>query len=119
MADQKVSDAALLKLEGDLTIKFNSVKGQLQKLHATIDSLEGKWQGIGANHFNVKQDQINNRMVSLAKQLLQFQEAIKAARTISGNNEDEIRAALSGVDVVDGYSGDASATAKTSNLNNF
>ncbi|NEE21354.1 WXG100 family type VII secretion target, partial [Streptomyces sp. SID7499] len=41
MADQKVSDAALLKLEGDLSIKFDSVKGQLQKLHATIDGLEG------------------------------------------------------------------------------
>lgn len=117
MADQKVSDAALLKLEGDLTMRFESVKGQLRRLHAMIDSLEGKWQGIGANHFNVKQDQINNRMVSLAKQLLQFQEAIKAARTISGNTEDEIRDALNGVDVVDGYS--SAATAKASSLNDL
>ncbi|MBK3556991.1 WXG100 family type VII secretion target [Streptomyces rubiginosohelvolus] len=99
MADQKVSDAALLKLEGDLTIKFEAVKGQVKKLHATIDNLEGKWQGIGANHFNQKQTEINNRMVDLAKQLAGFQESIKAARTISGDNEDEIRAALTSVDV--------------------
>ncbi|MFI1221815.1 MULTISPECIES: WXG100 family type VII secretion target [unclassified Streptomyces] len=117
MADQKVSDAALLKLEGDLTIKFDSVKGQLRKLHATIDSLEGKWQGIGANHFNAKQEQINNRMVSLAKQLLHFQESIKAARTISGNNEDEILQALKGVDVVEGHS--SAATNRASSLNDF
>ncbi|WP_228995025.1 WXG100 family type VII secretion target [Streptomyces sp. DH8] len=113
MADQKVSDAALLKLEGDLTIKFESVKSQLKSLHATIDNLEGKWQGIGANHFNTKQTEINNRMVSLGKQLLSFQEAIKAARVISGDNEDEIRQALQGVDVVEGY------TPPKSSLNNF
>ncbi|MFF8964824.1 WXG100 family type VII secretion target [Streptomyces globisporus] len=113
MADQKVSDAALLKLEGDLTIKFEAVKGQVKKLHATIDNLEGKWQGIGANHFNQKQTEINNRMVDLAKQLAGFQESIKAARTISGDNEDEIRAALTSVDV-QGPTGDSK-----SNLNGY
>ncbi|MGW1292271.1 WXG100 family type VII secretion target [Streptomyces sp. NPDC002533] len=99
MADQKVSDAALLKLEGDLSIKFEAVKGQLKKLHAVIDNLEGKWQGIGANHFNQKQTEINHRMVDLGKQLARFQDSIKAARTISGDNEDEIRAALGSVEV--------------------
>ncbi|OCC07902.1 WXG100 family type VII secretion target [Streptomyces sp. PTY087I2] len=104
MADQKVSDAALLKLESDLSIKFEAVKGQVKKLHATIDNLEGKWQGIGANHFNSKQTEINNRMVKLAKQLARFQDSIKAARTISGDNEEEIRAALASVDVQAGSS---------------
>lgn len=46
-------------------------------------------------------------MVSIAHRLLNFQEAIKAARTIKDNTEDEIRQALQGVDVVGGYSGDA------------
>ncbi|MFJ1802489.1 WXG100 family type VII secretion target [Streptomyces sp. NPDC098077] len=117
MADQKVSDAALLKLEGDLSIKFDSVKGQLRQLHATIDNLEGKWKGIGANHFNQKQTEINNRMVSLAKQLVRFQESIKAARTISGDNEDEIRQALAGVDVVAGHN--TAAKEQSSSLNSF
>ncbi|MFG2562519.1 WXG100 family type VII secretion target [Streptomyces sp. NPDC048496] len=119
MADQKLSDAALLKLEGELSTRFDSVKGQLKKLQATIDSLEGAWKGIGAGAFNTKQDEINQKMVSIAHRLLNYQEAIKAARTISGNTEDEVKQALQGVDVVSGYSGDAAAEARTSNLNDF
>ncbi|MFJ9635864.1 MULTISPECIES: WXG100 family type VII secretion target [unclassified Streptomyces] len=118
-ADQKVSAEALLRLEGQLSERFDSVKGQLKQLQATIDSLEGAWKGIGAGHFNQKQSEINKSMVGIGNELLRFQEAIKAARTISGDNEDQIKAALMGVDVVDGYSGDAAATARTSNLNNF
>ncbi|ARF75644.1 WXG100 family type VII secretion target [Kitasatospora albolonga] len=118
-ADQKVSDSALIGLENALTERFDSVKGQLSQLNATIDSLEGAWQGIGAGQYNIKQAEINRRIVSIGKELLRFQEAIKAARTISGNTEDEVKAALMGVDVVDGYSGDAAATARVSNLNNF
>ncbi|NEE05116.1 WXG100 family type VII secretion target, partial [Streptomyces sp. SID7499] len=49
--------------------------------------------------------------------LLHFQESIKAARTISGNNEDEILAALKGVDVVEGHS--SAATNRASSLNDF
>lgn len=41
MADQKLSDEMLLKLEGELSKRFDSVKGQLKTLQATIDSLEG------------------------------------------------------------------------------
>ncbi|MFF2010883.1 WXG100 family type VII secretion target [Streptomyces sp. NPDC058195] len=119
MADQKLSDAALRKLEGELTTRFDSVKGQLKTLQGTIDSLEGAWQGIGAGAFNTKQEEINRKMVSIARRLLHFQEAIKAARTISSNTEDEIRQALHGVDVVSGYSGDAAAEARISNLNKF
>ncbi|MFI1184676.1 WXG100 family type VII secretion target [Streptomyces californicus] len=101
--DQKVSDAVLQGVENALTVKFDSVKDKLKRLQATIDSLEGNWQGIGANHFNKKQTEINNRMVGLGHQLLSFQESIKAARTISGDNEDAVRQALQGVDVVPGY----------------
>ncbi|MFD7068598.1 WXG100 family type VII secretion target [Streptomyces sp. NPDC059913] len=119
MADQKLSDAALRKLEGELTTRFDSVKGQLKTLQGTIDGLEGHWKGIGAGAFNAKQEEINRRMASIARRLLNFQEAIEAARTISGNTEEEVKQALQGVDVVGGYSGDAVAEARTSNLNNF
>ncbi|MEU8706824.1 WXG100 family type VII secretion target [Streptomyces sp. NPDC048565] len=115
MADQKLSDDMLLKLENELGTRFDSVKAQVKNLQATIDSLEGAWKGIGANAFNGKQDEINKRMGNIAVRLANYQEAIKAARTISGNNEDEIRQALQGVDVVDGYS--AGAEAKTSAIN--
>ncbi|MFE9728284.1 WXG100 family type VII secretion target [Streptomyces sp. NPDC005794] len=111
MADQKLSDDALIKIESELTTRFESVRGQIKTLQGTIDSLEGAWKGIGATAFNSKQDDINRRMGNIAVRMANFQEAIKAARVISGNTEDEIKAALQGVDVVDGYS--AGAEAKT------
>ncbi|WP_299533126.1 WXG100 family type VII secretion target [uncultured Streptomyces sp.] len=119
MADQKVTEHSLIRLENELSTRFDSVKGQLRQLQATIDSLEGAWKGIGAGAFNQKQEAINRNMVSIGNRLLNFQEAIKAARTISGNTEDEVKAALQGVDVVEGYSGDAAATAAVSNLSKF
>ncbi|MEV0010908.1 WXG100 family type VII secretion target [Streptomyces sp. NPDC051840] len=117
MADQKLSDEMLLKLEGELTKRFDSVRGQLKTLQATIDSLEGAWKGIGASAFNAKQADINLKMGNIATRLVNFQEAIKAARTISGNTEDEIRQALQGVDVVGGYS--TGSEAKTSAINSL
>ncbi|MEV7421980.1 MULTISPECIES: WXG100 family type VII secretion target [unclassified Streptomyces] len=119
MAVQKVNGVSLGKLQNELTENFESVKGQLRALQGTIDSLEGAWKGIGAGEFNRKQTAINERMVSLGKQLLKYQEAIEAARTISGNTEKEVEAALRGIDVVDGYSGDANAERKMSNLNGY
>lgn len=107
MAVQKVNEVALIKLQTELTKSFESVKGQLQRLHATIDGLEGQWQGIGAGAFNTKQAQINQNMVRIGKLLLKFQEAIEAARRISGNTEDEVRAAMQVIDVTPGYAGSA------------
>ncbi|MFC8231126.1 WXG100 family type VII secretion target [Streptomyces sp. NPDC057287] len=115
MADQKLSDEMLLKLENELTTRFDSVKSQVKTLQATIDSLEGAWKGIGASAFNGKQDEINRKMGDIAIRLVNYQEAIKAARTISGNTEDDIRQALQGVDVVAGHSGGSEA--KTSAIN--
>ncbi|MFE9851416.1 WXG100 family type VII secretion target [Streptomyces sp. NPDC005576] len=120
MADQKVTEHSLLQLENELSTRFDSVKGQLKTLQATIDSLEGAWKGIGANAFNEKQRQINDNMVSIGNRLQNFQEAIKAARTISGNTEDEVEAALRGIDVVPGYTGgDSGSSAPTSSLSSF
>lgn len=120
MAVQKVNGHSLQQLELELTARFDSVKGQLQKLQATIDSLEGAWRGIGAGAFNQKQTEINQSMARIARQLLKFQEAIKAARTIAGNTDDEVLAAMRGIDVVSGYQGDAAATrAATSGLSSL
>ncbi|WP_434597291.1 WXG100 family type VII secretion target [Streptomyces sp. A5-4] len=119
MSVQKVNGQALGQLQVELTTNYDSVKRQLHNLQATIDSLEGAWKGIGAGAFNAKQTQINNNMVKIGKLLLKFQEAIQAARTISGNTEDEVEAALKGIDVAEGYSGDAGAERATSNLNKY
>ncbi|MDT9681354.1 WXG100 family type VII secretion target [Streptomyces sp. TRM76323] len=119
MAVQKVNGVALKGLQDELTRNFDDVKSQLSVLQATIDSLEGAWAGIGAGAFNQKQDAINRNMVGIGKLLLNFQEAIEAARTIAGNTDTEVEAALRGVDVAEGYSGDAKAEARTSNLSNY
>ncbi|MEU8889010.1 WXG100 family type VII secretion target [Streptomyces sp. NPDC048442] len=113
MAVQKVNDVALAKLQTELTRNFDNVKGQLQRLHATIDGLEGQWQGIGAGAFNSKQAQINQNMVRIGRLLLKFQAAIEAARTISGNTEDEVRTAMRGIDVTPGHAGSPPPPAST------
>ncbi|MFI5805547.1 WXG100 family type VII secretion target [Streptomyces sp. NPDC051561] len=121
MAVQKVNGVALAKLQLELTNNFQNVKGQLSRLHATIDNLEGQWKGIGAGAFNAKQAQINQNMVRIGNLLLKFQEAIEAARTISGNTEDEVRAAMRGIDVTPGYAGgpSPSPTAPTSSFSSY
>ncbi|MFJ6699312.1 WXG100 family type VII secretion target [Streptomyces sp. NPDC091272] len=116
---QKLDDASLTKLQTRLTHGFDGVKGTLHKLNATLDNLEGQWRGIGAGAFNQKQSEINQRIVEIGKLLLKFQEGIEAARTITGNTEDEVLQAMRGVDVVGGYQGDARVEANTSNLNKF
>ncbi|MDQ0940344.1 WXG100 family type VII secretion target [Streptomyces sp. V1I1] len=117
MAVQKVGDQSLKDFQDEISRKFEDVKGQLKNLQGVIDGLEGQWKGIGAGAFDVKQNEINQGMVRIAKLLLNFQEAIQVTRTTAGNTEDEVEAALRGVDVTAGFSGDAGATrAATSNI---
>ncbi|WEH39366.1 WXG100 family type VII secretion target [Streptomyces sp. NBC_01218] len=116
MADQKVTEHSLVQLENELSTRFDSVRGQVKALQATIDGVEGAWKGVGANAFNQKQREINDHMASIGIRLQNFQEAIKAARTISGNTEDEVKAALQGVNVVSGYTG---GDTPPSSLNSF
>lgn len=120
MTVQKVSDEGLKGVQDQITVQFEGVKTQVKNLQGVIDSLEGAWKGVGAGAFDVKQAEINSGLVRIAKMLLNFQEAIQVTRTTSGNTEDEIYAALNGVDVTAGFSGDAGATAKaTSNINGY
>ncbi|MCX5386044.1 WXG100 family type VII secretion target [Streptomyces sp. NBC_00083] len=112
--DQLVTDSEMIHLENEIVQKFESVKGQLKTLQGVIDSLEGAWDGIGAGAFNGKQTDINNNMVGIGKDLLDFLEAMKATRTGKGNTDHEVFQALRGVDVVEGYSGDPTATAAMS-----
>ncbi|GHF82811.1 WXG100 family type VII secretion target [Streptomyces filamentosus] len=109
MSVLKVGDQSLKEFQDELTRKFEDVKGQLQTLQGVIDSLEGRWKGIGAGAFDAKQTEINNGMVRIAKLMLNFQEAIQVTRTTSSNTDDEVEAALRGVDVTAGFSGDAGA----------
>ncbi|MEU7024499.1 WXG100 family type VII secretion target [Streptomyces sp. NPDC048717] len=117
MSVLKVGDQSLKEFQDQITENFDDVKAQLKSLQGVIDSLEGRWKGIGAGAFDVKQNEINQGMVRIAKLLLNFQEAIQVTRTSSGDSDDQAEAALRGVDVTAGFSGDAAAeTRATSNI---
>ncbi|GHA99271.1 WXG100 family type VII secretion target [Streptomyces termitum] len=109
MSVLKVGDQSLKDFQDELTRKFDDVKGQLTALQGVIDSLEGRWKGIGAGAFDAKQTEINQGMVRIAKLMLNFQEAIQVTRTSSSDSDDEAERALRGIDVTAGFSGDAGA----------
>jgi WXG100 family type VII secretion target len=120
MSVLKVGDQSLKEFQDEISLKFEDVKSQLQNLQGVIDSLEGRWKGIGAGAFDQKQTEINQGMVRVAKMLLHFQEAIQVTRTTAANTDEEVQAALKGVDVTAGFSGDAGAErAATSRLSSY
>ncbi|MHC5704309.1 hypothetical protein HHX38_27700 [Streptomyces sp. PKU-MA01144] len=96
---QRLSDQQVIQLEKQLFEKFNSIKGQLQQIQGTIDSLEGQWKGIGAGAFNTKQQEINTSMVRLGNILAKFIEAMSASRRIKDGTEDDVRAAVQAINV--------------------
>lgn len=101
MANQRVSDGTLQRLETTLLEKINSINSQVKGLNANLDILEGAWKGIGAAEFNKAQAAVNRRMSNLNQLLAQYLEAVEATRKLSGNNEDDVAQAFRGVDVVD------------------
>ncbi|UYQ64754.1 WXG100 family type VII secretion target [Streptomyces peucetius] len=96
---QRLSDEQVGRLQRELFEKFNSLKGQLQQIQGTIDSLEGQWKGIGAGAFNKKQGDINEAMVGLGNILAKFLEATSQSRKIKDGTEDDIRAAVQSINV--------------------
>lgn len=99
MADQKLTDSGLQKLENDLSTKSGIINQRIQTLQSTIDSLEGAWKGIGAGAFNQKQTMINLEMRKLQTILGRYQEAIGETRKLGASNEDEVGQTLNGIDV--------------------
>ncbi|MEJ8637812.1 MULTISPECIES: WXG100 family type VII secretion target [Streptomyces] len=96
---QRLSDQQVIQLEKHLFEKFTSIKGQLQQIQGTIDSLEGQWQGIARGAFDGKQEEINTSMVRLGNILAKFLEALSASRKIKDGSEDDVRAAVQSINV--------------------
>jgi WXG100 family type VII secretion target len=96
---QRLTDQQVAQLEKELFEKFTSLKGQLQQIQGTIDSLEGQWKGIGAGAFNSKQEEINTSMVRLGNILAKFLEATSQSRKIKDGTEDDVRAAVQSINV--------------------
>ncbi|WP_156726831.1 WXG100 family type VII secretion target [Streptomyces apocyni] len=96
---QRLTDAQVIKLEKEISLKFESIMGQLKQIHGTIDSLEGQWKGIGAGAFNAKQSEINTSMVRIGNILAKFFEGMNASRKIKDGTEDDVRAAVQSINV--------------------
>ncbi|MFI1831080.1 WXG100 family type VII secretion target [Streptomyces sp. NPDC020412] len=95
---QKVGDQSLKDFQDEISRQFDDIKGQVQQLQGVIDSLEGRWKGIGAGAFDGKQAEINQGMVRIAKLLADFQEAIAVTRTTAASTDEDVRASMQSVD---------------------
>jgi len=96
MSVQQVDDKALKTLEDELLHKIDSINGQVKKLQATLDHIEGHWKGIGAHAFDSTQNALNTRMTRLNRLLAQYLEGIAATRKSSTNNDHDVAAAFKG-----------------------
>ncbi|MFB7709432.1 WXG100 family type VII secretion target [Streptomyces sp. NPDC056105] len=99
---QRLSDSEMVALERKIAEKFDNIKSTVHRLQGTIDSLEGQWQGIGANAFNTKQHEINTSMVKIGKILVTFLDAMSGTRKIKDDSEDQVRQAVNKINVYDG-----------------
>ncbi|MEU6114973.1 WXG100 family type VII secretion target [Streptomyces sp. NPDC047117] len=102
MAGQKLSDAELAKLEQQLNEKAESIRKHVHKLNRALDSVEGRWKGIGAAGFNATQTDLNQKLAAMGKQLARYVEAIEAHRKGSGNTDLDVERAMKGQNVVAG-----------------
>ncbi|AZM75175.1 WXG100 family type VII secretion target [Streptomyces sp. G3] len=100
--DQKLEDAAVVKLQKDMYEKFESIRKRVHNLQGVIDSLEGQWQGIGRAAFDKKQYEINTSLQNMGRILADVVDAMTTTRNIKDSKEDEVRAAVNKIDVRDG-----------------
>ncbi|MBV7698099.1 WXG100 family type VII secretion target [Streptomyces sp. TRM70350] len=101
--DQKLEDAAVVRLQKQMYEKYENIRKRVHKLQGVIDSLEGgQWQGIGRAEFDRKQAEINQSLIKIGNILGEVMEAMTTARNIKDSKEDEVRAAVSRINIQDG-----------------
>jgi len=89
---QKIEHDKIIRLERELTEKFEGIRGQLKNLDGTIDQLSMHWRGAGAGAFQAKQTEINMSVVKIGNILVKFIEGLSATRKINDGTEDVVRA---------------------------
>ncbi|MEV2217931.1 WXG100 family type VII secretion target [Streptomyces sp. NPDC050997] len=99
---QKLEDAAVVQLQKQMLEKYEGITKRVHSLQGVIDGLEGQWQGIGRAAFDKKQYEINESLQNIGKILGDVIEAMTSTRNIKDSKEDEVRAAVSKIDVQDG-----------------
>ncbi|CAM5602148.1 WXG100 family type VII secretion target OS=Streptomyces alboniger OX=132473 GN=CP975_26395 PE=4 SV=1 [Streptomyces alboniger] len=111
---QKLEDAAVVQLQKQMLEKYEGITKRVHGLQGVIDGLEGQWQGIGRAAFDKKQYEINESLQNIGKILGDVIEAMTATRNIKDSKEDEVRAAVSKIDVQDG-----APTVQSSSLSSY
>ncbi|MGV9254255.1 WXG100 family type VII secretion target [Streptomyces sp. NPDC003697] len=101
---QKLEDGAVSKLQNDMFLKYENIRGRVHRLQQVIDSLEGQWQGIGRAAFDKKQYEINESMQNIGRILGDVIEAMTKTREIKDTKEDDVRAAMNKISLQDGAS---------------
>ncbi|MGY1578880.1 WXG100 family type VII secretion target [Streptomyces sp. MN13] len=101
--DQKLEDAAVVKLQKQMYEKYEAIRKRVHNLQGVIDSLEGgQWQGIGRAEFDKKQYEINESLVKIGNILGEVMEAMTTTRNIKDSKEDEVRASVNRINLQDG-----------------
>ncbi|WP_307805033.1 WXG100 family type VII secretion target [Streptomyces sp. VRA16 Mangrove soil] len=102
--DQRLEDAAVVKLQKDMSEKYENIKKRVHSLQGVIDGLEGQWQGIGRAEFDKKQYEINESLKKIGDVLAEVIDNMTKARNIKDDSEDQVRAAAQKINVFDGAS---------------
>ncbi|KOX03682.1 WXG100 family type VII secretion target [Streptomyces sp. NPDC050674] len=100
--DQKLEDAAVVKLQKQMFEKYESIRKRVHNLQGVIDGLEGQWQGIGRAEFDRKQYEINESLAKIGNILGEVMDAMTTTRNIKDSKEDEVRAAVNRINLQDG-----------------
>jgi uncharacterized protein YukE len=100
--DQKLEDAAVVKLQKQMFEKYEGIRKRVHNLQGVIDGLEGQWQGIGRAEFDRKQYEINESLAKIGNILGEVMEAMTTTRNIKDSKEDEVRAAVNRINLQDG-----------------
>ncbi|MCX5034971.1 WXG100 family type VII secretion target [Streptomyces coelicoflavus] len=116
VADQKLEDLAVDKLQKDIYEKFENIRKRVHNLQGVIDTLEtgGQWQGVGRAAFDKKQLEINMSLQNMGRILADVVDGITATRKIKDSKEDEVLAAVNKIDVYEG-----AASLRSSPLSSF
>ncbi|GAB3950880.1 WXG100 family type VII secretion target [Streptomyces sparsus] len=111
MAGQKLSEARLRKLEGQIQGVLDNMNNQVSDLERVIEMLSTQWRGVGAGQFTKAQSDINRHHRNLQKIMRQVKEAIEATRRDGGANDENVAAAMKGVDLNGSAPGDGMVSA--------
>ncbi|GGV83815.1 MULTISPECIES: WXG100 family type VII secretion target [Streptomyces] len=99
---QKLEKDPVVKLQQDMSTKYENIRKRVHNLQQVIDSLEGQWQGIGRAAFDKKQYEINESLKNIGQILAEVIEGITKTRHVVDSKEDDVRASINRIDVRDG-----------------